>query len=49
MLTLYSFGGSTSCLIFRKGVDVEFEQDVKPGREVNVAINSKIATVKNKA
>ena len=44
---MFHFGGSTHCLIFRRGVQVEFDLGgQKPGIDAhNVPINSKIATV----
>lgn len=41
---MFHFGGSTHCLLFRKGVDVQgFPQ---PGRKQNVPVRSKVAVVK---
>lgn len=43
---MFHFGGSTHCLIFRKGVDVEgFPEPGK--REENVPVRSKLAVVKS--
>lgn len=42
---MFHFGGSTHCLLFRKGVDVQgFPQ---PGRKQNVPVRSKVAVVKS--
>ena len=44
---MFHFGGSTHCLIFRRGVKVEFDlRQQKPGINANnIPVNSKIATV----
>ncbi|MFI4890380.1 MAG: phosphatidylserine decarboxylase family protein [Steroidobacterales bacterium] len=44
---MFHFGGSTHCLIFRPGVDLEFDlHDQKPGLESkNILVNSRIATL----
>ena len=44
---MFHFGGSTHCLIFRPGVNVEFDlQGQTPGlRSNNIPVNSRIATV----
>ncbi len=44
---MFHFGGSTHCLIFRPGVNVEFDlHDQKPGlHSQNIRVNSRIATV----
>ena len=44
----FHFGGSSHCLLFRKGVDVEFElpEDNPPSLDAyNLFVNSKLATV----
>lgn len=41
----FHFGGSTHCLMFRKGVDVKGFPD--PGRNKNVPVRSAIAVVKS--
>lgn len=48
-LGMFHFGGSTHCLIFRPGVDLEFDlHGQKPGLESeNIPVRSKIATVKD--
>ena len=44
---MFHFGGSTHCLIFRRGVEVDFQLGEKPGPNAkNIPINSKIATVR---
>lgn len=48
-LGTFHFGGSTYCLFFRKGVDIEFDlpKDNPPGMDsYNLFINSKLAIVK---
>ncbi|ROV87405.1 hypothetical protein VSDG_09677 [Cytospora chrysosperma] len=42
---MFHFGGSTHCLLFRKGVKVEGFPE--PGRKDNVAVRSQVAAVKN--
>ncbi|KAF2140798.1 uncharacterized protein K452DRAFT_273624 [Aplosporella prunicola CBS 121167] len=42
---MFHFGGSTHCLMFRKGVDVQGFPE--PGREENVPVRSQVAVVKN--
>ena len=43
---MFHFGGSTQCLIFRCGVEVDFQPGQKPGPKAkNIPINSKIAVV----
>jgi phosphatidylserine decarboxylase len=42
---MFHFGGSSHCLLFRKGVKVEGFPDV--GREENVPVRSKLAVVKS--
>ena len=43
---MFHFGGSTHCLLFRRGVEVDFQLHEKPGPNAkNIPINSKIATV----
>lgn len=43
---MFHFGGSSHCLLFRKGVKVEgFPQ---PGRAENVPVRSQLATVTSK-
>lgn len=42
-LGMFHFGGSTHCLLFRKGVDVKGFP--KPGQEHNVPVRSKLAEV----
>ena len=46
-LGMFHFGGSTHCMMFRPGVNVEFDlQGQKPGlQSQNIRVNSKIATV----
>ena len=50
---MFHFGGSTHCLLFRPGVNVEFDQRVldalytDPDPE-NIKLNSKLATVSTK-
>jgi phosphatidylserine decarboxylase len=46
-LGMFHFGGSTHCLIFRPGVEVEFDLDgQKPGLQSgNIPVNSRIATL----
>jgi len=46
-LGMFHFGGSTHCLIFRPGVNLEFDlHGQQPGLEsVNIPVRSKIATV----
>jgi phosphatidylserine decarboxylase len=46
-LGMFHFGGSTHCLIFRPGVELEFDfQGQEPGLEAQrININSAIATV----
>ena len=41
---MFHFGGSTHCVIFRKGVKVEGFPEV--GREENVPVRSQLAVVK---
>jgi phosphatidylserine decarboxylase len=45
---MFHFGGSTHCLIFRPGVNLEFDHHgQKPGlHSKNIPINTRIATVK---
>ncbi|KAI4134702.1 MAG: hypothetical protein LQ347_001306 [Umbilicaria vellea] len=44
---MFHFGGSTHCLLFREGVDVQgFPQ---PGRKQNVPVRSEVAVVKSSA
>ncbi|KAK5710889.1 hypothetical protein LTR17_018639 [Elasticomyces elasticus] len=43
---MFHFGGSSHCLLFRKHVNVEFQSDVKPGRDANVPVRSHLATIK---
>lgn len=47
-LGMFHFGGSTHCLIFRKGVELEFDyHNTKPGLDAtNIPVCSRIATVK---
>ena len=40
---MFHFGGSTHCLMFRKGVDVQGFPE--PGREENMPVRAKLATV----
>ena len=45
-LGMFHFGGSTHCLCFRKGVNLNFINDIKNNASINatnIAINSKIA------
>ena len=43
---MFHFGGSTHCLIFWHGVEVDFQLHDKPGPNAkNIPINSKITTV----
>ena len=43
---MFHFGGSTHCLLFRKGVDVTFHLDQEPSLNAkNIDVNQKIATV----
>ncbi|KAI9820581.1 MAG: hypothetical protein M1827_004950 [Pycnora praestabilis] len=42
---MFHFGGSTHCLLFKKGVDVQGFP--KPGREHNVPVRSQLAVVKS--
>jgi phosphatidylserine decarboxylase len=42
---MFHFGGSTHCLLFRKGVKVDGFPE--PGRKDNVAVRSQVAVVKN--
>jgi phosphatidylserine decarboxylase len=46
-LGMFHFGGSTHCLIFRPGVEVEFDlHGQKPGLQSgNIPVNSRIATL----
>jgi phosphatidylserine decarboxylase len=46
-LGMFHFGGSTHCLLFRPGVNVEFDlHGQTPGLKAsNIAVNSQIATV----
>ncbi|WP_059008376.1 phosphatidylserine decarboxylase family protein [Streptomyces specialis] len=44
-LGMFHHGGSTHCLMFRKGVDLTFEPQKFPG-EKNVLLNAKLATVR---
>lgn len=41
---MFHFGGSTHCLLFRKGVDVKFNEQ---GKEHNVPVRSALAVVKS--
>ncbi|KAK3068525.1 hypothetical protein LTR53_013837 [Teratosphaeriaceae sp. CCFEE 6253] len=43
---MFHFGGSSHCLLFRKHVNVEFLQDIHPGRDANVPVRSHLATIK---
>ena len=45
---MFHFGGSTHCLIFRPGVELDFDfHDQTPGFDaINIPINSRIATVR---
>ena len=45
---MFHFGGSTHCLIFRPGVNLDFDfHGQKPGlNSSNIPINAKIATVR---
>jgi len=47
-LGMFHFGGSSYCMIFRKGVDLKFDLDGQtPGlKSVNIRVRSKLATVK---
>ena len=47
---MFHFGGSTHCLIFRPGVDLDFDLHGQiAGRDSDpIAVNSRIATVKNR-
>lgn len=42
---MFHFGGSTHCLLFRKGVDVQGFPE--PGRQANFPVRAKLAEVKN--
>lgn len=44
---MFHFGGSTHCLMFRKGVEVEGFPELQP--EHNVAVRSELARVKSKS
>ena len=44
-LGMFHFGGSTHCLLFRKGVDVQGFP--KPGRKHNVPVRGELATVRS--
>lgn len=49
-LGMFHFGGSTHCLIFRPGVDLEFDlhENKKPGLDAkNIPVCSKVAKLKN--
>ncbi len=48
-LGMFHFGGSTHCLIFRPGVDLDFHlygQKPGPDADTNIRVNTAIATVK---
>ncbi|KAJ3146984.1 hypothetical protein HK101_002263, partial [Irineochytrium annulatum] len=45
-LGMFHFGGSSHCLLFRKGVELEFVP--QPGQDHNVPVRSKLAVVKGK-
>lgn len=48
-LGMFHFGGSTHCLIFRSGVDLDFHlygQKPGPDADTNIRVNTAIATVK---
>lgn len=48
-LGMFHFGGSTHCLLFRPGVDLEFDfHNTSPGLDAtNIPVRSRIATVKS--
>jgi len=50
-LGMFHFGGSTHCLIFRPGVDLDFDlHGQTPGlHSANIRVNARIATVKSAA
>ena len=50
-LGMFHFGGSTHCLIFRPGVDLDFDlHGQAPGlHSANIRVNARIATVKSAA
>lgn len=45
-LGMFHFGGSTHCLLFRRGVSIKFELGQTPGlNATNIPVNAQIATV----
>ncbi|POR38219.1 Uncharacterized protein TPAR_01594 [Tolypocladium paradoxum] len=47
-LGMFHFGGSTHCLLFRKGVQLEEFPKAGSGRDVNVPVRGKLAVVKRR-